>query len=77
MLFLSLGHLSTWTLLSISLLLSSASSWPTYHKRQSSDTPPGGQIPDPTFEEEYDFVIAGGVYNSLPTVQLETNADQS
>lgn len=63
MIFPSLAHLSIWTSLSVALLLSSASAWPTYHaKRQSSDTPPGGENSDPTFEEEYDFVIAGGIY---------------
>jgi len=77
MLFLSLGPWSTWTSLSISLLLSSAFAWPTYHKRQSSDTPPGGQVPDPTFEEEYDFVIAGGMHDFLSTAHFETNANQS
>lgn len=43
------------------LLFTSAHAWPSYHfvKRQSSDTPPA-QDSDPTFEEEYDFVIAGG-----------------
>lgn len=60
MLDLSLGRLTTvW----LAVLSSAVCAWPTYHwaKRQASDTPlaePG----DPTFEEEYDFIIAGGAY---------------
>ncbi|KAF2677623.1 GMC oxidoreductase [Lentithecium fluviatile CBS 122367] len=49
------------TALSLSLLVATTHAWPAYHfeKRQSSDTPPA-QPEEPTFEEEYDFVIAGG-----------------
>ncbi|KAJ4345516.1 uncharacterized protein N0V89_011649 [Didymosphaeria variabile] len=45
----------------LALCLTSTQAWPAYHfvKRQSSENPPG-QSQDPTFEEEYDFVIAGG-----------------
>ncbi|PSN75402.1 glucose-methanol-choline oxidoreductase-like protein [Corynespora cassiicola Philippines] len=55
MLLLSLGRLTTLS------LIATASAWPTYHwrKRQSSDNPPA-ENESPTFEEEYDFVIAGG-----------------
>ncbi|KAF1954257.1 glucose-methanol-choline oxidoreductase-like protein [Byssothecium circinans] len=50
------------TALSLSLLLTTANAWPRYHwsKRQSSGDSPRAQPQDPTFEEEYDFVIAGG-----------------
>ncbi|KAF2120114.1 glucose-methanol-choline oxidoreductase-like protein [Lophiotrema nucula] len=45
----------------LSVALGVVSAWPAYlHKRQSSDTPGPGETEDPTFEEEYDFVIAGG-----------------
>ncbi|KAL5453709.1 hypothetical protein PMIN06_005349 [Paraphaeosphaeria minitans] len=47
--------------LALSFLLASTQAWPAYQftKRQSSDSPPA-QSSEPTFAEEYDFVIAGG-----------------
>ncbi|KAL6707101.1 hypothetical protein ACN47E_004853 [Coniothyrium glycines] len=57
-----------WGLLSLSTFVSLSSAWPTYNlynskfsKRQSSDNPPSGGAEDqPNFNEEYDFIIAGG-----------------
>jgi choline dehydrogenase len=65
----SAGKVSVWALLSLSSLLSTTSAWPSYNlhhsrhaKRQSSgDNPPSGGVEDePNFNEEYDFIIAGG-----------------
>ncbi|KAF1994984.1 GMC oxidoreductase [Amniculicola lignicola CBS 123094] len=47
------------TLVSVALLLSTSTATPAW-KRQNSGTPPPAQAQDPSFEEEYDFVIAGG-----------------
>lgn len=57
---LSPSILSIWTSLSVSILWGSVSAWPAYHQRQAIDTPLPGQNQEPTFEEEYDFIIAGG-----------------
>lgn len=66
--YLTIGQASLCTLLSVSSLFNQISAWPTYNlhnsqfaKRQSSESsPPGGVEEEPTFNEEYDFVIAGG-----------------
>lgn len=65
---LSIRQASVWTCLSLSVLISTCSGWPTYNsynsragKRQAPGSPqPGQPSEEPTFEEEYDFVIAGG-----------------
>ncbi|KAH7393093.1 glucose-methanol-choline oxidoreductase-like protein [Pyrenochaeta sp. MPI-SDFR-AT-0127] len=66
---ITVGQVSLYALLSVSSLLSFTSAWPTYNlhhsqfpKRQSSgDTPPSQEAEkEPTFNEEYDFIIAGG-----------------
>ncbi|CBX90569.1 similar to glucose-methanol-choline oxidoreductase:GMC oxidoreductase [Plenodomus lingam JN3] len=66
--YLSAGQASLYAILSVSSLFSIASAWPTnnlrhskFASRQSSDNPPsGGAEEEPKFNEEYDFVIAGG-----------------
>lgn len=60
---LSLGRL---TIIWLAVLSSTACAWPRYqwNKRQSADTPTA-ESEDLTFEEEYDFIIAGGKY-ALP-----------
>jgi choline dehydrogenase len=66
MLNLSAGKASVFALFSLSSLLSTTSAWPSYNlhhsKRQSSGVnPPSGGVEDePNFNEEYDFIIAGG-----------------
>ncbi|KAF9701202.1 hypothetical protein EKO04_000040 [Ascochyta lentis] len=66
---ISTGHTSVLALLTLSTLLSTVSAWPNFNlhnsrhaKRQSSgDNPPsGGAEEDLTFNEECDFIIAGG-----------------
>lgn len=61
--------MSVWVLVILSTLVSTVSAWPNYNlhnsryaKRQSSgDNPPSGATEDnSTFNEKYDFVIAGG-----------------
>ena len=51
------------TVFALTLLLTTSQAWPTYHfsKRQSPGDSPPAQSEDPTFEEEYDFIIAGGM----------------
>jgi hypothetical protein len=64
----SAGQASLLALLSLSFLINTTLAWPTYNlhnshlaKRQSSDNPPsGGEESDPVFNEEYDFIVAGG-----------------
>ncbi|KAI8943833.1 hypothetical protein NX059_001806 [Plenodomus lindquistii] len=68
MVYLSAGRASIYALVSLSSIINLSSAWPTnnlrhskFAGRQSSDNPPsGGEAEDPTFNEEYDFVIAGG-----------------
>lgn len=66
---LSAGQASIWALLSLSSVFSLTAAWPTnnFHnfknaKRQSSeDGPAAGEAEDePVFNEEYDFIVAGG-----------------
>lgn len=68
---LTVGQAFTCVVLSLSSLLSVTSAWPTFNlhnsqfaKRQGpSDTPPqGGVDNEPAFNEEYDFIIAGGMF---------------
>lgn len=66
--YLSAGQVSLYAVLSVSSLFTIASAWPTnnlrhskFASRQSSDNPPsGGAEEEPKFNEEYDFIIAGG-----------------
>lgn len=67
---------SAGAVLLLSSLLSSTLAWPTYNlhngdvakhlhsghmgKRQFDNPPGGGEDDDPTFNEEYDFIVAGG-----------------
>jgi choline dehydrogenase len=65
MLNLSAGKTSVWGLLSFSLLFSTTSAWPNYnlHNSRHAKQSPGddGVAKDePKFNEEYDFIIAGG-----------------
>lgn len=61
----SAGKASVWGLLSLSLLFNTTSAWPSYNlhnsrqaKRSSDDD--GAAKDEPRFNEEYDFIIAGG-----------------
>lgn len=72
---------STYALLSFSSLISITSAWPTYNlhnsqfaKRQGPGDLPsqGGQTEEPVFNEEYDFIVAGGMFiSSVNTQALE------
>jgi hypothetical protein len=68
--YLNAAQASTCVLLSCSSLIGIASAWPTYNlhnsqlaKRQGpAELPPqGGQDEEPVFNEEYDFIVAGGM----------------
>jgi hypothetical protein len=72
--FLTAAQASTGVLLSLSTLISITSAWPTYNlhnsqfaKRQgSADLPSqGGQDEEQVFNEEYDFIVAGGMLRSF------------
>ncbi|KAJ4398657.1 hypothetical protein N0V91_010012 [Didymella pomorum] len=65
----SAGRAFLWALFTSTALFSTVSAWPNYNlhnsrhaKRQSfgDDAPSGGSEDDPSFNEEYDFIIAGG-----------------
>ncbi|KAF2021356.1 GMC oxidoreductase [Aaosphaeria arxii CBS 175.79] len=64
----SAGRLLLWTCFSTTFLINATSAWPTnnrynarFSKRQSTEDPPGQPAAEePNFNEEYDFVIAGG-----------------
>ncbi|KAF2855286.1 GMC oxidoreductase [Plenodomus tracheiphilus IPT5] len=66
--YLSASQASLYAILSLSSLFSITSAWPTnnfrhsrFATRQSSENPPSGGVEEePSFNEEYDFVIAGG-----------------
>jgi len=69
--YLTAAKAATYALLSFSSI---ASAWPTYNlhnsqfaKRQGPGDLPsqGGQTEEPVFNEEYDFIVAGGTFNSL------------
>jgi len=71
--YLVVAKASTYALLSFSSLISITSAWPTYNlhnsqfaKRQGPGDLPsqGGQTEEPVFNEEYDFIVAGGTFNS-------------
>ncbi|KAF3000872.1 hypothetical protein E8E13_007634 [Curvularia kusanoi] len=62
-------QVSVWSTLIIYTLIASVSAWPSYNlhnsryaKRQSSgdSLPSGGAEEEPNFDEEFDFIIAGG-----------------
>lgn len=67
---ISVGQASLLGLLSLSTLLGNSLAWPSYNlhnhniaKRQSTENPPpGGNEAAPVFNEEYDFIIAGGMF---------------
>lgn len=68
--YLTAAKAATYALLSFSSI---ASAWPTYNlhnsqfaKRQGPGDLPsqGGQTEEPVFNEEYDFIVAGGTFNS-------------
>jgi hypothetical protein len=72
--YLTAAQASTGVLLSLSTLISITSAWPTYNlhnsqfaKRQgSADLPSqGGQDEEQVFNEEYDFIVAGGMLRSF------------